>query len=618
MSTVEDTNGQPVEQAPKHIHEHEVVEDKTGQTGEWAERLEDHPNQGTKGKTSRRTGGRNECSSTWRDSIVGDRPRRQTADSVEFDGNVGAESPCGESVPELVHEYRHEQHPNPRQHKSNLAGGEPEEGGNQQEGRSNRHRNSEQGKSQTDPMMPQPGNQLHNLLPGMVAAMPYESLRSAIAADMPRLKQVLSDLIRIPSVSAPGFDRGEARRAAEHIVGLLNEAGFTNTQLLEAEAGNPAVFAEMPGPEGAPTVLLYAHYDVQPPGPLEAWKTGPFEPFESEGRIYGRGSSDDKAGVVMHLGAVAAHGDDLPVGIQIFFEGEEEAGSLSLAGLLERNRDLLHPDAIVIGDGGNWDVGVPALLTSLRGLAAVTIELKTLQAAVHSGQYGGVYPDALTAMARLLASLHDDDGSVAIEGMVREDAETGLDIPADLGRKLAGALDGVEEIGTGSIPSRLWAQPTVSTLAIDAPPVDGAINQLVPSARAKVSMRIAPGEDAAEALEKLKAHLVQHTPWGAQLEFLHSESGEAKVIETDNDVVRVWEKAFFEAFGTEAVHMGAGGSIPFIATFSEMFPDAPIVVSGCGDPTSSIHAPNESQDVSDIERSTLAEAIAFSMLAELG
>lgn len=445
--------------------------------------------------------------------------------------------------------------------------------------------------------------------------MSYNHLREAVDADLPRLRATLEDLVRIPSVSAPGYDRANVRQAADHIVGLLEDGGFQNVRLLEPEDGYPAVFGEIPGPDDAPTVLLYAHYDVQPPGPIGEWETGPFEPHEKEGRLYGRGASDDKAGIVMHLGAVAAHGGDLPIGVQVFFEGEEESGSISLEGLLEKHSHLLKPDVIVIGDGGNWAVGVPALLTSLRGLAAVSFELRTLKSAVHSGQYGGVYPDALTALSRLLASLHDDNGDVAIDGLVAT-SSAGLDVPPELAREIIGAVEGVEEIGSGSIPSRLWTRTSVSVLAIDAPPVSEAINQLVPSARAKVSMRIAPGQDAGDALDKLKAHLRANAPWGSSIEFLHEETGDASVLDTDHRVVKLWENAFREAFGTEPVHMGAGGSIPFIATFAALFPDAPILVTGCGDPTSAIHAPNESQDLGDVARSTLAEAIAFSMLAD--
>ncbi|HUG08840.1 MAG TPA: dipeptidase [Acidimicrobiia bacterium] len=444
----------------------------------------------------------------------------------------------------------------------------------------------------------------------------HEDLKSAVAADMPRLKELLATLIRMESVSADDYDPQAVRQAGATIVEMLDEAGFDNARLLESSNGHPAVFAEKPGPEGAPKLLLYAHYDVQPPGPIEEWETGPFEPVERAGRLYGRGASDDKAGVVMHLGAIAAHGDDLPVGVQLFLEGEEEAGSIGLPEILEKHSDLLDPDVIVIGDGGNWEVGTPAFVSSLRGIVAVKLELRTLESAVHSGQYGGVVPDALMTLSRLLATLHDAEGRVAVAGILSEETEGSLDFPEELLRSQAGAVDGLELIGEGSLPSRLWTRPAVSVLAIDAPPVAEAINQLVPVARAKVSMRIPPGQDTKAALEALKTHLEANVPWGAQLSFLHEEWGDATVLGSDNYAVEIWRQAFREGFGAEAVEMGAGGSIPFIATFAELFPEAPILVVGAADPTSAFHAPNESQDLGDLERVVLSEAIAFRLLAE--
>jgi acetylornithine deacetylase/succinyl-diaminopimelate desuccinylase-like protein len=441
-----------------------------------------------------------------------------------------------------------------------------------------------------------------------------DELRAAVAADMPRLTEILADLVRLPSVSAPGYDKGVVHDAAEQIAAMLEGLGYQNTQLLEVEGGNPAVFAELPAPDGAPTLLLYAHYDVQPPGPAIEWETGPFDPVVRDGRLYGRGAADDKGGIVMHLGAVAAHGGRPPVGVQLFFEGEEEAGSESLEGILEKYSHLLKPDVIVIGDGGNFAVGVPAFLTSLRGITAVSFELRTLKAAVHSGQYGGAYPDALIAISRLLASLHDEEGNVAIPGLVSEEL-AGLEISDELAKELTGVVDGVEQIGTGSIASRWWTRPAVSVLAIDAPPVSEAINQLVPVARAKVSLRIAPGQDTAAALRALKDHLVENAPWGTTVDFLHEEAGDATTLEVDNYAVAAWTKAFTEGYGTEPVFMGAGGSIPFISTFAALFPEAPILVIGTSDPTSAYHAPNESQDLGDVEKAVLSEAIAFRILA---
>lgn len=443
----------------------------------------------------------------------------------------------------------------------------------------------------------------------------HEDLRSAVAADMPRLQAILADLVRLESVSAHGFDPEPVRSSAETIRDLLAENGLENTRLLEG-GGHPAVFGELPAPEGAPTLLLYAHYDVQPPGPLEDWDVGPFEPFEKDGRLYGRGASDDKSGIIMHLGAIAAHGvADLPVGVKIFLEGEEEAGSLGLATILEDHAELLDPDVIVIGDGGNWEVGVPAYLTSLRGIVNLWIELRTLDKPVHSGQYGGVFPDALSALARLLATLQDDEGNVAIAGLESGEVE-GLEVPSELARRLVGVVPGIEEIGSGSIPSRLWTRPAISVLAIDAPRVSEAINQLVPVARAVVSLRTAPGQDTDEAAQAFRAHLDAHAPWGTKVEVTREQTGNSSVLETDNWVVDAWTTAFQEAYDTEPVKMGAGGSIPFISNFKEMFPGSPILVVGCGDPTSSIHAPNESQDLGDLERSVLSEAIAMRLLAE--
>jgi len=444
----------------------------------------------------------------------------------------------------------------------------------------------------------------------------HDDLKSAVADDMPRLKELLATLVRMKSVSADGYDAAGVREAGDTIVSMLEAAGFDKSQLLESSSGHPAVFAEIPGPQGAPTVLLYAHYDVQPPGPIEEWETGPFDPVEKNGRLYGRGAADNKAGIVMHLGAIAAHGDGLPVGIKLFFEGEEEAGSEGLPEILEKHSDLLDPDVIVIGDGANWEVGTPAFISSLRGIVGVKLELRTLESAVHSGQYGGVVPDALTALCRLLATLHDDAGNVAIEGLVSNEIEDSLDVPEHMARTQTGAVEGLELIGEGSIASRLWTKPAISVLAIDAPPVAEAIGQLVPVARAKVSMRIPPGQDTKAALDALKAHLVANVPWGARLEFFYEESGDATVLGSDNFAVEVWREAFQEAFGKVAVEMGAGGSIPFIATFAELYPGAPILVVGAADPTSAFHAPNESQDLADLEKVTVSEAIALRLLAE--
>ncbi|MFO7291696.1 MAG: dipeptidase [Actinomycetes bacterium] len=444
-----------------------------------------------------------------------------------------------------------------------------------------------------------------------------DDLHRLVEEDFPRLRAILEDLVRIPSVSAPGHDPENVRRSADHVAGLLRAEGLSDVQLLELEGAHPAVFGQIPGPEGAPTVLLYAHHDVQPPGPAEEWETGPFDPFESGGRLYGRGASDDKSGIVMHLGAIRALKSDAGVGIKVFVEGEEEVGSPHLPDFLEEYSDLLAADVIVIADSSNWDTGVPTLTTSLRGLVSVIVEVRTLHSAQHSGMFGGLYPDAITALSRLLATLHTDDGSVAVEGLISEEVE-GLELSEEQARAQATALPGVQTIGTGSLVSRMWTKPAIAVLAVDAPPLSEAINQLVPVARAKVSMRIPPAQDPDAAMEALTNHLKAHAPWGAQVTVTPAEAGRGFALSTEGPAFEAWREGMRRAWGREPVEMGVGGSIPFVAAFSEKMPQAPIVLVGAGDPKSSVHAPNESQDLDDLKKSVLAEAIALRILAGRG
>ncbi len=424
----------------------------------------------------------------------------------------------------------------------------------------------------------------------------------------------LADLVRVPSVSATGYPAEPVRRSAESVAELLTRFGFQDVRLLEMEGAHPAVFGHIPAPEGAPTVLLYAHHDVQPPGPAEEWTTGPFDPYVSEGRIYGRGTSDDKGGLVMHLGAIDAHGGDLPVGVKVFVEGEEEVGSSHLGEFLDSYADLLAADVIVIGDSDNWKVGQPAITTSLRGLVAVQVEVRTAHGASHSGQFGGPIPDALTVLARLLATLHTPDGEVAVEGLFRGDADP-LDLSEDDLRAQARTVEGLRLIGSGSLTARLWRKPAISVLAIDAPPLREAINQLVPVARAKVSMRIPPGQDTGAAMTALRTHLLDNIEWGAQLTVTGVEGGDAFEMTAEGPAAEAWRTAMTQAWGVAPIDMGVGGSIPFVADFQARFPDAAILLTGPGDPTSAAHAPNESQDLADLEKSILAEAIALRLLA---
>ena len=442
----------------------------------------------------------------------------------------------------------------------------------------------------------------------------HEDLKAAIDGLLPEMHGDLADLVRIPSVSAASFDAEQVRRSAAKTAELLEKAGFEGVRMLEIDGAHPAVFGERAGPAGARTVLLYAHHDVQPPGPAESWTVAPFEPVERDGRLYGRGSSDDKAGIVIHTGAVRAFGDEVPVTVKVFVEGEEETGSAHLSDFLVEYGDLLAADVIVIADSGNWRVGVPALTTSLRGVVSVFVEVRTMDAGVHSGMFGGAVPDALTTLARVLAGLHDADGNVAVPGLVTGEAPE-LDLTEEELRSQAGAVDGVELIGEGSLTTRLWMKPAISVLAIDAPPVDEAINQLVPMARAKVSMRIAPGQDTAVAMDALVAHIENLPAWGALVTVTPHESGEAFALTADDPRVQAFRDGLAEAWGREAVDMGVGGSIPFVAAFSDAYPDAAILLTGVADPTSRAHGPDESLDLDEFRRGMLAEAIALRNLA---
>ncbi len=441
----------------------------------------------------------------------------------------------------------------------------------------------------------------------------HDQLRSRVETLFPSLVELLEDLIRIPSVSAAGYPPGEVRRSAERVAAEAERIGFTDVRLLEIDGAHPAVYGEIPGPDDAPTVLLYAHHDVQPPGPVEEWTTAPFEPFTADGRLHGRGASDDKAGIIMHLGAVTALDGRPPVGIKLFVEGEEEIGSSHLGAFLDEYADLLAADVIVIGDAGNWAVGKPALTTSLRGLVSARVDVKTAEAPVHSGLMGGLFPDALTTLARLLATLHNPDGSVAVEGLVTGD-DPDVDLPEAEAREQMGAVPGLHLLGSGSLTGRLWNQASISVLAIDAPPIAEAINQLVPSASAKVSMRIPPGQDPDAAANALRSHLLDHIPWGAELTVTLLEAGSPFSLPSEGVAYEKWRSAMQEAWGVAPVEMGVGGSIPFVAAFADRYPEATILLTGAGDPTSSVHAPNESQHLDDLERAVLAEAIALATL----
>ena len=423
----------------------------------------------------------------------------------------------------------------------------------------------------------------------------------------------LHKLVSIPSISSMPEHDADVTACAEVVSELFRDLGASEVKLLDG-GGKPAVWANFPGPEGSPTVLLYAHYDVQPTGDADAWTSPAFEPTERDGRLYARGSADDKGGVALHVAALRVFDGKPPVGVKVFIEGEEEIGSPTMPTLLDRYRDELAADVYVVADSVNWEVGKPSLTTSLRGVADCQVTVSTLAEGLHSGQFGGVVPDALTALCRLLATLHDEAGNVAIEGLVTGTAPD-LDYPENRLLEETGLLEGVSQIGDGSVVERMWFKPSASVLAIDATPVAKASNTLMPSARAKVSVRLAPGQDPAAAAKALEDHLRRNAPWGAHVDVVAGQCGAPGRITLEGERAEAAKTAFREAFGVDAVEIGCGGSIPIVAEFADRHPEALVLVTAVTDPNSRMHGIDESLDLGDFAKAALAETLLLNNLA---
>lgn len=462
-----------------------------------------------------------------------------------------------------------------------------------------------------------PGTTPASPAPGTPSPGRVDELRSRLGEVMPGVRADLEDLVRIPGVSAAAFDPTRLDASASAVAGLLRSVGMPEVEVLRAgvdgRPGAPAVIGRLPAPDGAPTVLLYAHHDVQPPGEERLWTTPAFEPVERDGRLYGRGAADDKAGIAVHLAALRVLTGRLGVGVTVFVEGEEEVGSPTFADFLRTYRDRLAADVIVVADSANWKVGVPALTTSLRGLVDGVVEVRTLDHAVHSGMFGGAVPDAMTATLTLLAGLWDADGNLTVPGLVRAEADD-LDYPeADLCAD-AGVLEGVDLIGTGRLESRLWTRPSLTIIGLDAPDVATAANTLLPSVRARFSLRIAPGQDPQDAFAALRDHLVRHAPWGARVEVSLGETGHPWAGASDGPEYDLARWALEQAWGRAPVHTGIGGSIPFVTELERAFPDATVLLTGVEDPDTRAHGTDESLHLAEWERACLAETLLLEAL----
>lgn len=451
-----------------------------------------------------------------------------------------------------------------------------------------------------------------------------DAIRSAVAGGLPSTIADLSRLVRIPSVSWAAFDPAHVRQSAEAVAALAEATGvFDTVAITQApigdsdELGQPAVLATRRAKNGRPTVMLYAHHDVQPPGKDEDWESKPFEPTVRGDRLYGRGAADDKAGVMAHIASLRALteaiGDDFDLGLALFIEGEEEFGSRSFANFLTANRDALAADAIIVADSSNWDEKTPALTIGLRGNVTFRLTVRTLSHASHSGMFGGAVPDAMLAAIRLLATFWDENGSVAVDGLTRYAGETPEYTEGQL-REEAGLLPGVRPIGTGSLLSRIWNQPSITVTGIDAPSVANASNTLSPAVTVKVSVRVAPGQTARDAAGDIEKHLAAHAPFGASVELDDLDIGDPFLVDTSGYAVGEAKRAMADAWGVEPVELGIGGSIPFVADLVREFPEAEILVTGVEDPHSRAHSPNESLHLGVFHRSVLAEALLLGRL----
>ncbi len=445
-----------------------------------------------------------------------------------------------------------------------------------------------------------------------------EQAKSAATAMMPTIKEELDQMVGVASVAFPGYPPEPVHQMADTVLRLFKDVGIENAELQEVPEGYPPIYGKLDGPEGAPTVVLYAHYDVQPAAPEQGWTSDPWTATKKDdGRVYGRGSADDKGGLAIHLGTLRYFDGTPPCTVKLIVEGMEETNS-NLESFVEAHPDLFACDVFVVCDMGNLAVGEPTLTTTLRGDVACIVTVKTLEHPLHSGVFGGPVPDAMMALAQLLATLHDENGNVAVEGVSSFEWD-GMDFSEDDLRAGADMLDGAEVVGTGSVGSRLWSHPSISAIGIETTSIDRSSNVLLPVAKAKLSMRIVPGSDPKAELDALVRHLETHAPWGATVEVERTKEAPPFRCETGGPGYAAARMALEEAYGSPPGEAGSGGSIPLLRTLQQAAPGAEFILWGPEDVAKSrIHASDESVDPSEIENMIVAQIRLLEHLAEKG
>lgn len=436
-------------------------------------------------------------------------------------------------------------------------------------------------------------------------------LRTKVAGLMPRARAELAELVAMRSVADPRqYPPEECERAAHRVRDLFGQAGFADARLVPTADGSKAVVGCRPCADpAAPTVLLYTHYDVQPPLHDAAWHTPPFELTEVDGRWYGRGAADCKGNIVANLTALRALGDDVPVHLKVVVEGSEEQGTGGLEDLIPRDPDLFRADAVLVCDTGNAEVGRPAVTVSLRGMVNAVVTVETLASELHSGMYGGPAPDALAALVAMLATLRDGAGNTTVGGLPADQTWPGEPYPVTRFRADAGVRPDVMLLGDGTVADMVWARPAVTVLGIDCPPVLGSTAAITPGAAARLNLRFPPGVAVADAEAALVDHLHAATPWGAHVSVAIEASGAPFRAATSGPAYQAVGAAMAEAYGVPVTTLGQGGSIPLCSALADTFPEAEIVLLGVEEPRALIHAPNESVDPAEIAAMALAEAL---------